>query len=297
MSFIALEGAVTLFLPERVWKRCLLPFIAFAAGSLVGGAVLHMIPAAVDAMGNHTSVYCWLLAGFLLFYALEEFLNWHHSHTHSHSSPMNQQGQQQHPSHPTIGTDTQRCGANNCDRLPEETNIASEDTESNSPENNDCEDETIDVETGSSSNGSDQQQQHSTKATPITYLILVADAVHNLLGGMSVGASFVDSIPLGLSAWFAAVAHEIPQEIGDFATLVHGGWSKRNALLFNFISALTFPLGGLIAYGASQKIDVAFLIPFAAGNFLYIGASDLIPEERRADGEVLGRQAAVRAHL
>lgn len=95
---------------------------------------------------------------------------------------------------------------------------------------------------------------------------------------MFVGASFVDSTQLGISAWMAAAAHEVPQELGDFAILVHGGWSKHNALLFNFLSALTFPLGGLIAYAASKSININFLIPFAAGNFIYIGGSDLIPE-------------------
>ena len=60
--------------------------------------------------------------------------------------------------------------------------------------------------------------------------------------------------------------------------LVHGGWSKRRALLFNVLSALTFLLGGLCSYWAASRIDPTFLIPFAAGNFLYIGASDLVPE-------------------
>lgn len=88
----------------------------------------------------------------------------------------------------------------------------------------------------------------------------------------------------GLGAWLAAAAHEIPQELGDFAILVHGGWSNKKALLFNFVSALTFPLGGVIAFAVSKAIDVSFLIPFAAGNFLYIGASDLIPEIKHHHG-------------
>ena len=79
-------------------------------------------------------------------------------------------------------------------------------------------------------------------------------------------------------AWLAAAAHEVPQELGDFGVLIHGGWRKSAALLFNFLSGLTFLLGGLVAYAASFTIDVAFLIPFAAGNFIYIGASDLVPE-------------------
>lgn len=79
-------------------------------------------------------------------------------------------------------------------------------------------------------------------------------------------------------AWLAAAAHEIPQELGDFAVLIHGGWEKRWALLFNVLSALTFLLGGITTYAASFHLHVAFLLPFAAGNFLYIGASDLAPE-------------------
>ncbi|MCB1676663.1 MAG: hypothetical protein KDI01_10250 [Halioglobus sp.] len=63
--------------------------------------------------------------------------------------------------------------------------------------------------------------------------------------------------------------------------LIHGGWGKRRALLFNVLSALTFLLEGLLTYAVSFNVDVTFLIPFAAGNFLYIGASDLIPEVRQ----------------
>jgi zinc and cadmium transporter len=113
---------------------------------------------------------------------------------------------------------------------------------------------------------------------PLTYLILVGDGLHNLLGGLAVGGTFVLDIRLGIMAWIAAAAHEIPQELGDFGVLVHGGWSRRSALLFNLLSALTFLVGSLLAYFASLATDVAFLVPFAAGNFLYIGASDLVPE-------------------
>lgn len=70
----------------------------------------------------------------------------------------------------------------------------------------------------------------------------------------------------------------MPQELGDFAILVHGGWSRRRALLWNFLSALTFPLGAFLAYVAAQSFEVAGLVLFGAGNFIYIAASDLIPE-------------------
>jgi len=83
---------------------------------------------------------------------------------------------------------------------------------------------------------------------------------------------------LEIIPWLAAAAHEVPQELGDFAVLVNGGWSKAGALLYNFLSALTFLVGGLVAYSVSATIQIDFMIPFAAGNFLYIGAADLIPE-------------------
>lgn len=116
---------------------------------------------------------------------------------------------------------------------------------------------------------------------PLTYLILLADGLHNLIGGLFVGASFLVSTELGVTAWVAAAAHEIPQELGDFAVLINGGWPKKRALIYNFISALTFPIGGVIAYAASSSVDVVFLVPFAAGNFLYIAATDLIPEIKK----------------
>lgn len=113
---------------------------------------------------------------------------------------------------------------------------------------------------------------------PMSYLILIGDGLHNLIGGLSISALFLIDFKLGLVAWLGAVFHEIPQELGDFAALVHSGWERKKALIYNLLSSFTFLIGGLITYFVSDKIDISFLIPFAAGNFLYIGATDLIPE-------------------
>lgn len=113
---------------------------------------------------------------------------------------------------------------------------------------------------------------------PQTYLILIGDGIHNFIGGIAVAGTFLIDIRLGISTWLAAAAHEIPQELGDFGVLVHGGWSRKKALLLNLLSSSTFLLGGLLAYSLSFSSWIYFLIPFAAGNFIYIGASDLIPE-------------------
>ena len=204
MSAIALVGSVTLLLPEAALEFLILPLVAFAAGSLIGGAFFHLIPASLAKAGDPTTTLAWVVLGFLAFFVLEQFLHYHHCH---------------------------RASA-------------------------DC-------------------------RQPLTYLILIGDGLHNFLGGLAVAATFQIDVHLGITTWLAAAAHEVPQELGDFGVLVHGGWPRGRALAFNALSGSTFLLGGLVAYAASFRIDVSVLVPFAAGNFLYIGASDLVPEVNR----------------
>ncbi|MBS3743154.1 MAG: ZIP family metal transporter [Wenzhouxiangellaceae bacterium] len=200
MSLIALSGALTLVMPGRLLERLLLPLVALAAGTLLGGAFFHMIPEASRELEPLTAG-SWLLAGFALFLALEQSLHWHRSHSASVS-----------------------------DRRP------------------------------------------------FTYLILIGDALHNFVGGLAVASTFLISPTAGAMAWLAAAAHEVPQELGDFGVLVHGGWPRRTALFWNFVSALTFPAGAVCAWALSSNFEVAWLALFGAGNFIYIAASDLIPE-------------------
>lgn len=116
---------------------------------------------------------------------------------------------------------------------------------------------------------------------PFSYLILVADTVHNFIDGLAVGASFIAGTGVGITTTLAVIAHEIPQELGDFGILIHGGWEKSKALWFNFLSSLTFLIGGLIIYFLRSSTDPAFLLAFAAGSFIYIAAVDIIPEISR----------------
>ena len=115
-----------------------------------------------------------------------------------------------------------------------------------------------------------------------TYMSLVGDGVHNFIDGLIIAGSFLVSIPLGITTSLAILFHEVPQEIGDFGVLLHGGFSRLKALLFNFLSAVFAVLGGLVGYFVSSFADLTvFLLPFAAGGFIYVGASDLIPELHR----------------
>lgn len=115
---------------------------------------------------------------------------------------------------------------------------------------------------------------------PFSYIILTGDTVHNFIDGMIIAASFLISIPVGIATAVAVIIHEIPQEIGDFGSLVYGGFSRIKALLFNFFTALAAVLGAVVVLLISFDIIgiTKFLIPFAAGGFIYIASADLIPE-------------------
>ncbi|UZE94081.1 MAG: ZIP family metal transporter [Candidatus Pacearchaeota archaeon] len=110
------------------------------------------------------------------------------------------------------------------------------------------------------------------------YTILIGDALHNFIDGLIIAAAYLINIGLGITTTIAIILHEIPQEIGDFGVLVYGGFKKGRAMLYNFFSALTAILGALVGYFLSASIDTTFLLPFAAGGFIYIAATDLIPE-------------------
>jgi zinc and cadmium transporter len=200
MSLLALVGGVTTLLPERTLARFLPSLVALAAGSLLGGALFHMLPQSVAELGNGATVWVWVGAGFLVFFVLEQYLHWHHCH------------------------------------LP------------------------------------------ASEHAPLGYLILIADGLHNFLGGLAVGATFTLDLRVGIVTWLIAAAHEVPQELGDFGILVHSGWKPRAALAFNAASALTFLAGGIVSWAMAGTVNVAFLLPFAAGNFLYIAAADLVPQ-------------------
>jgi len=203
VSLISFIGAAALVLSEKLLKRILLALIGFAAGALIGGAFLHLLPESIEssAASDLHNIFLAVIAGFITFFILEKLL-WRHCHE---------------------------------------------------------------------------------KACPIhvfVYLNLFGDGVHNFIDGLVMAASFVVSVPLGLTTTLAIAAHEIPQEIGDFGVLVYGGLKPRRALFLNFVTALTAVAGGIAGYYLFPYLGGAmiFLLPFAAGGFLYIAASDLVPE-------------------
>ncbi|MCX6818685.1 MAG: ZIP family metal transporter, partial [Candidatus Aenigmarchaeota archaeon] len=206
VSIISFIGILTFVIKERLLERLLLILVSLAAGALMGGAFLHLIPEALEA--GSTIIFIYLLVGFGLFFLIEKVLHWRHCH------------------------------------------------EENCP-----------VHT-------------------FAYMSLIGDGVHNFIDGLIIAASFLADFNLGIATTFAVAMHEIPQELGDYGVLIHGGFKKMRALFMNFVSAVTAIAGGIIGYfiaGYSTSF-LMFVLPFAAGGFIYIAASDLIPEIKKEAG-------------
>ena len=120
---------------------------------------------------------------------------------------------------------------------------------------------------------------HHARPQPFAYLNLIGDGVHNFIDGLIIGASYLVSVPVGLSTTLAVILHEIPQEIGDFGVLIHGGFKRSEALFYNFLSGIAAIAGVIVAVALNQSAQVThILVPFAAGSFIYIACTDLLPE-------------------
>jgi zinc and cadmium transporter len=216
ISLIAWTGVLTVALNDELLDRLLLVLVALAAGGLIGGAFLHLLPSAIAAYGRADTLplFLALLLGFCLFYVLEQFIHWHHHHAATH------------------------------------------------------------------------------EREPVSYLVLVSDTVHNFVDGLVIAGAFLLGSDVGLVTAAAIALHEIPQEIGDFGILVYSGFDRLPALVLNYLTQATVVLGGLTGYYFSGVVGSTpvFLLPFAAGNFVYIASSDLIPEIK--DEEDVTRAAA-----
>jgi zinc and cadmium transporter len=117
-------------------------------------------------------------------------------------------------------------------------------------------------------------------------LILIGDAFHNFVDGIVIAAAFLTNINLGIATAFAVIAHEVPQEIGDFAILLDGGYSKQSAFLYNLLSSLPTLPGAVISYFSlkAAKPAVPYILALSAASFIYIAMADLIPELHKRFG-------------
>lgn len=212
VSLISLVGLFSLGLKQKFLKRITFLLVSLSVGALFGDAIIHLIPEALEEISSPSTASLGILTGIMLFFVLEKFMRWHHSHNHD-------------------------CDTEECKDKPK-------------------------------------------KLHPMGPLILTSDAVHNLIDGVIIGVSYFISIEVGIATTIAIALHEIPQEIGHFAVLMHSGYSKLKAILYNFFSSLFAILGTAIVFIFGKNIDeyIPMLIAFAAGGFIYIAGSDLVPE-------------------
>ena len=196
-----LLGSVLLLVREQVRRKLVPWLVSYAVGTLLGVALLDVIPEALESL-KPAPVFGTLLCGILAFFILEKIVLWHHCHD-------------------------------------------------------------------------DHCAEHATAAP----LILIGHAVHNFIDGTVIAAATYVSIPLGVTTALAVAAHEIPQEVGDFAILLHAGYSRMRALWLNILSGSSATVGVLVAALAIDRLPhlLPYFLPVAAASFLYIAMSDLIP--------------------
>ncbi|MDP2860326.1 MAG: ZIP family metal transporter [bacterium] len=204
VSLISFVGVLVLAISEKRLGNILLVLVSLSAGTLMGGAFLHLLPEAGEKLPTG-DIYSTVLLSFIFFFFVEKILHWRHCHE-------------------------ERC------------------------------------------------EVHT-----FGYLNLFGDAIHNFLDGLVISAAFLTDINLGLATTLAIIVHEIPQELGDFGVLLYSGFSRKKAVLANFATALVAVLGSLAGYLLSftELSFTQYLLPFAAGGFIYIAASDLMPEIKK----------------
>jgi zinc and cadmium transporter len=197
---VSLVGSLTVGLSQKKLKSFVYVLVAFSAGTLLAGGLMHLLAESLESLEQNTA-FIILLIGFSLFFIMEKFFYWHHCH------------------------------------------------------------------------------EGVCEVHPYTSLILIGDGLHNFIDGIVIGVSFIVSLEFGIITTILIITHEIPQELADFGVLVQGGLKVKRALTLNLFSQLTAVLGGLIGYMLSGVEGfIPYLLPFAAGGFIYISTSDLIPE-------------------
>ena len=221
VSLVSLVGIISLMVSEQKLHKVLLVLVSLSAGTLMGGAFLHLLPEAVEEQGFTLIVSFSALGGVLVFFLIEKWIHAHHCDTTPHErSPLH------HEPHVHL------------------------------------------------------HKKH------IGVLTLVGDGLHNLLDGLVIAGAYLIDVSLGIATTLAVVLHEVPQEVADFGVLLYSGFSKWKALFYNFLSAATAIIGAVIGLilGARSEAFVLFILPFAAGGFIYIAGSTLIPELHKECG-------------
>jgi zinc and cadmium transporter len=244
-----LAAGIFLALPAKQREGVLPHLVSFATGALLGAALLALIPHAVLGAGTGRvhEVGIALIAGIALFFVLEKFLLWRHCHDdHCDEHAVNE---------------VRAADGAHADRKQGHGHHGNDHV-----------------------HGPDAHDQARQKASGT--LVLIGDALHNVLDGVLIAAAFLTDVHLGIVTTIAIMAHEIPQEVGNFAVLLHSGVSRRRALGLNLLTSLTAVIGGVVGHFAlgTALAVLPFALAVAAASLLYVAVADLIPGlHRRVD--------------
>lgn len=217
--------------------------VSYAIGAMLGAVFLEILPHAFELASSAQNMASTVLAGIMLFFVLEKLVLWRHchgDHCEAHA-PHNAQ------ECPQTSVDSALAGG--------QSKVASKYRLANA--------------------SSHESHDHGRSGM----MIMLGDTFHNFVDGILIAAAFLLDARLGFVTSFAIIAHEIPQEIGDFLILLHSGYTRRQALIFNLLSSLATVVGGVIAYYALQVVNhwVPTILGLAAASMIYVAVADLIP--------------------
>ncbi len=224
--------------------------VSYAIGAMLGAVFIEILPHAFSIAPSVQSISVTLLLGLFLFFILEKLVIWRHCHGN-------------HCEVHAVHTEA------NCP----DANIESPRTETQTKY------KAVNVKSPSiqppHSHLNHAHHDHGRSGM----MIMIGDTFHNFIDGILIAAAFMADVKLGMVTALAIIAHEIPQEVGDFLILLHSGYSKKQALIFNLVSSLATVIGGLIAYFALQLVEswIPYILALAASSLLYVAVADLIP--------------------
>jgi zinc and cadmium transporter len=226
----------------RVKPKMIPLFVSYAVGALLGVVFLDLLPHIFESNTGQHAAAAWILAGIMLFFVLEKLVLWRHNHDHAGQA---------------------------------EAAMAAHANEHGS---NPAREQTHDHKHGHSH----RHAHHGAEATgreSSAWMIIIGDGFHNFTDGAAIATAFIADVRLGVVTAVAIIAHEIPQELGDFLVLIHSGFSRMRALFWNLISSLATLAGATIAYfllsGFAQYANI--FLCFAASSMIYVAIADLIP--------------------
>jgi zinc and cadmium transporter len=229
--------------------------ISYAIGAMLGAVFLEILPEAIKVATNIHTMTATVLFGILLFFALEKLVIWRHCHG-------------DHCEVHAIHTEEECPDIVHTDNQPATKYKA---VTAKQP--------SIHAPASHVHNHASHGHSHSHDHGRSGMMVMIGDTFHNFVDGILIASAFMVDVKVGIVTAVAIIAHEIPQEVGDFLILLHSGYSKKQAFVFNLVSSFATVVGGTIAYFALRHVQgwIPTILGLAASSMLYVAVADLIP--------------------